>query len=165
MPSRMTPKQREAARLDSTGLSSTEIANRIGIANETLSRWRGRRNYQRAVEKLQSEMDKDTLKTVRTLRGESLKAVRVALGHALRELRTANATEAVRIGEFALKVYTATSAQTGRPMEHSISVDGSVTLIAQRAQALEDDELRVVERGLVKLLEAGDDLDDFDDEE
>ena len=61
MPTRLTAQQREAARLDSTGLSSSEIAARIGIANETLSRWRARRNYRRAVEKLQNEIDKDTL--------------------------------------------------------------------------------------------------------
>ena len=48
-------------------------------------------------------------------------------------------------------------------MELTGADGGPIALIAERAQRLNNDELRAVEQGLTKLLEAGDDLDDLDD--
>jgi hypothetical protein len=166
MPPRLTPLQREASRLDATGIPPSEIARQVGVAAETISRWRGDLAYQRAVDRLQADMDRDTLKQVRTLRAAALKAVRVALARSLHGLNEAPALEAVKVGEFALRVYTATSAQTGRPMQHDVNLHGPgggpVIVRPDVLRSLPDHELAAATRALSALVEVAVDDDDLD---
>lgn len=151
------PIQREAMRMEAQGASVQAIAKKLEVNLMTVYRWRKHPDYEAGINALLGEMDVDTVRDVRKLRGEALRAVRIALTRSLQGLGKAEPLEAVRVGEFALKVYATTSAQTGRKIVSGVEVSGPgggpITIDPASLASLTDEQLAAAETVFAAIVE------------
>ena len=122
----LNPKQREAVRLDVTGALAKDIAATIGVNPATISQWRALPLYQEAMEALYTEMDRDTIREARRVRGAAMRVMVNGLER-MAEFTEMSPQEAASTTKAALDVYRALSAQTGiteeSAVKHSLAID------------------------------------------
>jgi len=136
---RLTPRQRQAVRLEIMGSRPAEIAKELGLSPATITNWRKLPEYRDHRDMLLSASDAEALDDARVLR---LAASRVLRRHiqAMDEALEAgmDPTEAVPALRLVLDVYRATSAQTGlgETLRHEVTVTAPEEALAEMRRML-----------------------------
>jgi hypothetical protein len=126
----LNPQQREAIRLEmQPGITATRIAEAVGVALTTISRWRADPQYVAALDALQREADIEALREARRMRRAASQLIVGAMTRAGQSLAAGDLSpsEAATIGRLGLDVYRSTSAQTGlvEATEHRVTAGPS----------------------------------------
>jgi transposase len=76
----LTKKQMEAAKLIAEGyLTQREIAERVDVREETISRWKKQEEFRQAIEEFTTEMKKDIERKLMSMAPEALRQLRKLL--------------------------------------------------------------------------------------
>lgn len=132
----LTSSQREAGRLETTGMSNAEIAQTVGVDPATVSRWRRKPLYQQHLKSIMDQMDRDTIKAARIARDECLNVTLRAMrdlndkvGRAEDDSDALCARDQIALAKLALDTYKTLSAQTGIKEVSGVEVEGGPSVV------------------------------------
>jgi hypothetical protein len=149
-------RMREIARLDITGLSAGQIAERLGLNSNHVSRVRQKPAYRAIVSALHEAADRDAIALARRTRDNALRAITLGLAQIGRHLQQPDLgpNDAARLTGAALDIYRATSAQTGLAETTHIEVapgESAFRRVLAEMASMTDEEFAASEGAIIDV--------------